>query len=376
MPGGPVLREKNFVTQKSQKWIFVTVTPSNLADKNGKAGGKMIDTRTLKERYDLRRIVEQDLGPAPAHSSRASLWKCPFHGERKGFSLVVWPDGYRCFGACQHSGDVFDWLQRYRNLSFNEAVEALGEVQPCPSGATLHRPMLAVNPPPSAWQAAAWQVVEQAEETLWSPQGEDALSYLVEERRLDTHTIRAARLGYVPGDYRQWRTLAGLNVPCGIVLPWITGETLWAVKVRRAVGQPKYAQIAGGSSGGLYCGDALIGAKAVLFTEGEFDALLAHQEAGSLVSAVTLGSAANTLNDRWALDLLCVPLILAAYDTDRAGMKGAARLQSLSSRVHTIQVPKGKDITEFYQKGGDVFDWLAHELRRVRLNAIVELSEV
>ena len=48
----------------------------------------MIDTQTLKERYDLRRIVEQDLGPAPVAGRRRCLWKCPFHHERKGYSLV------------------------------------------------------------------------------------------------------------------------------------------------------------------------------------------------------------------------------------------------------------------------------------------------
>src|SRR5512138_1440429 len=137
----------------------------------------MIDTRVLKERYDLRAIVEQDLGPAPARSSRASLWKCPFHGERKGFSLVVWPDGYRCFGACQQSGDVFDWLQHYRNLSFHEAVEALGEVSPSSPVTTANRPTLAANPPAIAWQKEAWQVIELAEETLWSPEGECAFTY-------------------------------------------------------------------------------------------------------------------------------------------------------------------------------------------------------
>ena len=336
----------------------------------------MIDTKAMKERSDLRVIVEQDLGPAPTRSRRASMWKCPFHGERKGFSLVVWPDGYRCFGKCQTGGDVFDWLQRYRHLDFQEAVHVLGETPRYAPGMTVSVPTPPVDPPSEDWQAAAWQVVEQAEDTLWSPQGENALTYLLEERGLETRTIREARLGFVPGQYRQWRSMAGLNVPCGITIPWITGETLWAVKVRRAYGQPKYAQIAGGSSGGLYRGDALAGANAVLFTEGEFDALLAHQEGHWLVAAVTLGSAASTLGDRWSIDLLSVPLILVAYDADRAGMKGAARLQMLSDRVHPIQVPKGKDVTEFYQQGGDVFTWLAQELRRVRQHALVELSGV
>lgn len=331
-----------------------------------------IDTKALKAQHDLRIIVEQDLGPAPVHSGRASLWKCPFHGERKGYSLAVWADGFRCFGKCQISGDVFDWLRRYRKLDFRAAVDVLGQVDFSTPSVPGVRSIPVTAPPPVDWQTAAREVVDQAEEWLWDAPGEAALTYLLEERGLTEKTIRAARLGVVIGGYREWLTMAGLNVPCGITIPWFTGETLWAVKVRRLAGRVKYSQIAGGSSSGLYRGDALANARAALFCEGEFDALVAHQEAEPLVAAVSLGSAGNTLSDRWIVDLVTVPLILVAYDVDPAGLKGAARLQSLSDRVYTIQVPKGKDITEFYQQSeeGEVFTWLSHELRRVRQEAI------
>jgi len=330
-----------------------------------------VDTKNLKETHDLRVIVEQDLGPAPMRGGQALLWRCPFHQERKGYSLAVWADGFRCFGKCQTSGDVFDWLQRYRGLTFREAIQALGEAPRSAPTITSNRSAPPSEPPPIDWQVAAWQVVERAEETLWSIKGEQALDYLT-GRGLEGKTIREAHLGIVPGGYRQWRSIAGLNVPCGITIPWITGETLWAVKVRRAAGQPKYAQIAGGSSGGLFRGDALLGAKAVLFTEGEFDALLAHQEAEPLVTAVTLGSASAWLPRRWLLDLVPVPLILAAYDLDQAGSKGAARLQALSRRVHVVRVPWGKDITEYHLQGGEVYTWLARELRQARQQAILQ----
>lgn len=330
-----------------------------------------VDTKHLKETHDLRVIVEQDLGPAPARGGQALLWRCPFHQERKGYSLAVWADGFRCFGKCQLSGDVFDWLQRYRGLNFREAIQALGEASRSAPTITSNRSAPPSEPPPVDWQVAAWQVVERAEETLWSIKGEQALDYLT-GRGLEGKTIREARLGIVPGGYRQWRSIAGLNVPCGITIPWITGEMLWAVKVRRAAGQPKYAQIAGGSSGGLYRGDALAGAKAVLFTEGEFDALLAYQEAEPLVTAVTMGSASAWLPQRWILDLVPAPLILAAYDLDQAGSKGAARLQALSRRVHVVRVPWGKDITEYHLQGGEVYTWLARELRQARQQAILQ----
>jgi DNA primase len=332
-----------------------------------------VDIRILKAQHDLRRIVEQDLGPAPMRGGQALLWRCPFHHERKGYSLAVWANGFRCFGKCQISGDVLDWLQRYRHLSFQEALQALGEAPRSAPGLAANRPTPPAEPPPVEWQATARRVVEGAEETLWSVSGEQALDYLI-GRGLNGSTIHDARLGVVPGGYRQWRTIAGLNVPCGITIPWLTGDTLWAVKVRRLAGRVKYSQIAGGSSSGLYRGETLEGAKAVLFCEGEFDALVAHQEAGSLVAAVSLGSAGNTLSDRWIIDLVTVPLILVAYDVDPAGLKGASRLQSLSNRVHTIQVPKGKDITEFHQQSeeGDVFAWLARELRQTRQRAIFQ----
>jgi hypothetical protein len=62
-----------------------------------------------------------------------------------------------------------------------------------------------------------------------------------------TDTVRQARLGYVHGSPRAWQRVAGLDVPCGITIPWWEAETLWAVKVRRAKGALKYQQIAGGS---------------------------------------------------------------------------------------------------------------------------------
>jgi DNA primase len=331
-----------------------------------------VDTAALKAQCDLRRIVEQDLGPAPQRGGQALLWKCPFHHEKRGYSLAVWRDGYRCFGACQIQGDALDWLQRYRSLDFGQAVQVLqGGSGFTPTVAARHYEPPQDDPPPSSWQLAARQVVDRAEDILWSVRGQPTFEYLT-GRGLTAETIQAAHLGVVPGDSRQWIRFAGLSVPCGITIPWLTGgdEVLWAVKVRRTENFPKYVQIAGGSSGGLYHADVLKGAKAVLFCEGEFDTLLAHQEAEDLVSAVTLGSAVNRLSRRWLADLVTVPLILLAYDVDQAGEKGTARLLSLSQRMHPIRVPWGKDLTEHHQQDGDLHIWLSRELRQVRQNPI------
>lgn len=192
------------------------------------------------------------------------------------------------------------------------------------------------------------------------------MSYLT-SRGLTPRTIRAARLGYVPGDFREWRTFEELEVPCGITIPWFAAGALWAVKVRRACGTPKYQQVKGGNAGGLYGADQLPHHQIALFCEGEFDTLLARQEAGELVTRITLSSATAILSSRWYAELTHCHTLLVAYDRDAAGEKGAKRLASLSPRFRAIQVPFGKDIGEFHRQGGAIYTWIAHTLKSPQL---------
>jgi DNA primase len=322
----------------------------------------MTDIQALKTGCDVRLLVEADLGPAHSRGGKALLWRCPFHSEHKGFSLAVWENGWRCFGACSMSGDALDWLQKYRGMSFEEACAYLG-AEDRRKQLICHVPRersaaVETQPPAEDWQRTAWKVVAGAEEVLWSEQGGRALKYL-KARGLTDETILRARLGYVPGRPWEWLRIGKVTVPCGITIPWVVGKELWAVKVRRTAGLPKYTQIAVGSAHGLYNAANLEGHEIVLFVEGEFDALLAEQESGGLVGVATLGSASGMLNPRWMPLLLHCKTILAAYDADEAGMKGAARLQALTKRARVVQVPWGKDITEFVLKGGSVREWLS-----------------
>lgn len=323
----------------------------------------MKDIQQIKENYDLRRIVEQDLGQPPIRSGRASLYKCPFHHEQKGYSFAVWADGYRCFGACNTSGDLFDWLINYRHLSFPDALTALGQHthEPRPLRQPIHT---ITSEPPLVWQESARQVVSIAEETLWSSAGEPALTYLLEQRGLTTATIRAARLGYIPGDFRDWREITGLNVPCGITIPWFAAGELWAVKVRRAHGTPKYVQITGGTTHGLYNADVLSQNMTALFCEGEFDTLLVAQEAGDLVAPVTLGGAAIRLNARWYGMLMRHSSIFVCYDQDEAGRRGTELLLKFSPRFHELSLPHSKDISDFYLNDGDLYAWLTEAIQQ------------
>lgn len=209
-------------------------------------------------------------------------------------------------------------------------------------------------------------VVEQAEETLWSAAGNRALAYLA-GRGLYRETIQEARLGYIPGHYKEWRKLHGLNVPCGITIPWFADGALWGVKVRRAAGETRYEQIAGGKIvGGLYWADKLLPGWTALVAEGEFNCLIAWQEAMDIVCPVSLGSANTSLNSRWFAALVACPRILACFDADKAGTSGADRLRALSARVRLIHTPQGKDLNDFHllkhSERDLVRNWLQGEL--------------
>lgn len=161
----------------------------------------------------------------------------------------------------------------FRQLSFTQSVSLLDSGQvPILKNPVPRRPITS-EPPNNEWQTSAKRVVEMAENILWSSEGERALTYLL-ERGLTTTTIQQARLGYIPRDYWDWREIEGLKVPCGITIPWFAHNTLWAVKVRRASGEQRYVQIAGGSSHGLYNADSLVSKSSVVFCEGEFDTLI------------------------------------------------------------------------------------------------------
>ncbi len=322
----------------------------------------------LKQKIDLRTLVEHDLGQPAIRSGRAHLYKCPFHNEQKGFSLAVWSDGYRCFGKCDTSGDVFDWLMQFRQLSFTDARSVLDSGHTSIVTTPIQCQPITTEPPDTEWQTKARNVIELAEDILGSNEGEPALTYLL-NRGLTSSTIRQARLGFIPGNNFQWKDLYGLKVPCGITIPWFANDALWAVKVRRSAGEQRYVQIAGGSSHGLYNADTLSNNRIAVFCEGEFDTFILQQEAGKLISPVTLGSATNRLSTRWLQGLVSHKQILVAYDNDIAGRRGTERLLKTSPRFMKLCLTDGKDINNFYLDGGDVYGWIEKHLKLEKRNA-------
>ena len=79
----------------------------------------------------------------------------------------------------------------------------------------------------------------------------------------------------------------------------------------------------------------------------------------------TLGSCSRGITAKALRYLLGCPRLLVAYDVDAEG-KGAERLGQLSPRMHRIRPAVGKDVTAFWQAGGQVRNWVRFELARLR----------
>lgn len=326
----------------------------------------MIDVDQIKQNIDCRDLIERDLGKPKYRNRNYSTYKCPLHNEEKGYSFVVYDDHWVCFGKCGHGGDAISWLMEYHNLSFQEACERLssGDLPKLqqPIHTSINRVPMLSEPSNAEWRSRAEEIVKHAELNLWGEHGERALHYLKEQRGLTETTILEAKLGYIPGDYRDWKTLHGLTVPCGITIPWYADQMLWGIKVRRAAGQQRYQQVSGGNiKGCLYLADTILPGLPLMITEGEFDALIVRQVAQDSISVASIGSAANKhINTRWFPKFISAPSILLRMDEDKAGQGASAQISRLSQAMKRVQVPHGKDLNEFYLFAGQnsVVNWI------------------
>ncbi len=326
-----------------------------------------IDVQHLRESLDCQQVVQSIIGEPKFRGSDSWAYPCPFHHGRKP-SFTVWRNGWRCWSDCNESGDAISFVQKYHGLTFADACAWLGgkatlntvakRVQP------RHEAQIELTEPPSQeWQGHALQVIEWAQMQLLDgdPRG---LQYLY-RRGLDDMSIGMARLGYIPARDDQerqygrivdtsWRKSDGkpVRVPCGVVIPHYEQGIIWNIRVRRAV-DPKYMGVSGGARC-LYLSRHVQPGLPVLVCEGEFDALMAWQAAGDLISPVALASASNAqINPRWYSALIGAPLILARMDEDAAGSKALAKLRAISYAVRPVQVPVGKDINDFYREVGE-----------------------
>jgi hypothetical protein len=129
--------------------------------------------------------------------------------------------------------------------------------------------------------------------------------------------------------------------------------------------RPKYQALAGSERGHSYPFAHSVAGIPALIPEGEPDALLAWQEVGHLVNVLTVGGASSTPRPDALTVLDACPAWCLAPDHDRAGNKAAKRFAELARyKCRRLVLPRGKDLTEYHQSGGDLAAWLAGEWTR------------
>jgi DNA primase len=360
----------------------------------------MIDLLSLKQQVDLLVLAERSTSLRRVASSGGGEWAgpCPFCGGQDRFRVQPYqPGGGRWLCRQCTAGkwqDAIAFGQRlWPGLPFPQVCELLsGGVTPTTREA---RPAVpdnpAYHPPAEDWQASALQAVEVCQHNLWEPAGEAARTYL-HARALQEDTLRYWRVGYSPGRRFGSAGEANLWVPRGVLIPCLALGQIWYLKVALLPGervrcekcrqpatarQPcpqcgalnKYRGVKGNRPAAIFGADDLVGVDLALFVEGEFDAMIAWQELRDVISVCTLGSATNQPDlATWGAYMAPLRLVLAAYDADEAGQRGARALQALSERVRLVGPPAGdpsnvvKDITDFVLQGGELWPWLKVEL--------------
>lgn len=159
----------------------------------------------VKQRADILDVISEHV--VLRKRGKDYLGLCPFHDEKSpSFSVSPTKQMYYCFG-CNAGGDTINFLREFGKHSFSEVVLDLARryqvpVQTLePSQRQELQRQLSLREQLYEILALANQFFKHA---LLSPQGEAALTYLKETRRLSDETIQGFQLGYAP---LGWETL-------------------------------------------------------------------------------------------------------------------------------------------------------------------------
>ncbi len=145
----------------------------------------------IRDSVDILDLVK-DYVPNVKRSGTSYKACCPFHQEKTP-SFTVSPDKglYYCFG-CQTGGDIFDFLMKIENMSFNEAVRKLAER----AGIDWHQEDLLTEEEKA--RLKLYKLMDFAKEfyhkQLFSERGASARNY-IKSRSLTKETVEKFALG-------------------------------------------------------------------------------------------------------------------------------------------------------------------------------------
>ena len=315
---------------------------------------------------------------------------CPFHSEKTpSFSADADSQLYYCFG-CHKGGTVIHFVMDLERLEFMEAVQMLAERAHLPLPDMRAQDEGASRAERDRIYEANLKAAEFYHNTLWTPEGAQALNYLY-RRGLDDVGIRRFGLGATP---QRWEGLTEHLLEAGFDLELLKRAGLSQEKENRRYdafrnrvifpiinpqgrvlgfggravgdGQPKYLNTAEtpvfNKRQGVY---ALNLAKKernldrLILVEGYMDVVSLRQQ-GILGAVATLGTALSEEQAR--LLKRYAPRIVICYDGDAAGQKAILRaldiFESQDVPVFVLDIPDEMDPDDYVRKHG-VDDFLS-----------------
>jgi DNA primase len=352
----------------------------------------------VKQRADIIDVISEHVVLQRRGKDYQGL--CPFHDEKSpSFSVSPTKQLYYCFG-CQAGGNAIKFLMEVGKRSFSDVVLDLAR--------RYQVPVQTLEPEQRQQLQRQLSLREQLYEilalaaafyahALYQPQGQQALAYLREERRLREDTIQQFQLGYAPVG---WETIYKYLVEykrkplqqveqAGLIRPRKPGKGGYYDRFRdrlmipicdtqgRVIGfggrslgeeQPKYLNspetplFDKGKT--LFALDKARNAIAkqdrAVVVEGYFDAIALHA-AGIENVVASLGTALSQGQVRQLLRYTESKQIVLNFDADAAGTTAAQRaigeIADLAYQgqvqLRVLNLPDGKDADEFLLSSPD-----------------------
>jgi DNA primase len=330
----------------------------------------MIEIAIIRKEANLLSLVPTRLKKVANTEGGEYASACPFCREGVDRFRVqpYHPDGPRwfcrvCGGGKWH--DAIDYVMKRDDCDLPRALETLKQ-----PGLRTKEPRQGILPAKAEadpaevdhrkWVEAAGQFIAESVVTLWSDAGKPARDYL-HGRGLDDTTLHTWMIGYndVGGfdNPREWGMAPGtvMKLPRGIVIPCRDQTGLHYIKMRPDSGNPKYMYLTG-SKLWLYGAQNLPGTVYATILESELDCLLAWQTTFN-IGCVSTPIRTNIPPD-WQPMFENIEDVIVMFDEDEPGQRAAEQMCKFSHFWKAPHLPEGKDLTEYHQRGGDVFGYL------------------
>lgn len=153
----------------------------------------------VKQRADIVDVISERV--VLRKRGKDFLGLCPFHNEKTpSFSVSPSKQMYYCFG-CQAGGNAFKFIMELDKRSFAEVVLDLARRYQVPVQ-TLEPEQRQELQRKISERNQVYEILEVAsrfyQHALWQSNGEAALQYLQQQRKLKDETIKEFQLGYAP----------------------------------------------------------------------------------------------------------------------------------------------------------------------------------